>query len=84
MSDHLLGNSCSLVLRYVLFVLVHVLVYLIVILAFSDLGFWSGIFVLIGSFPDHCLPEIIKRLIYSCIQIKMHKFVLHLFVSGKI
>ena len=29
--------------------------YLIVNLVFSHLGFWSGIFILIAIFPDHCL-----------------------------
>ena len=29
--------------------------YLIVNLIFSHLGFWSGNFILIAPFPDHCL-----------------------------
>ena len=44
------GNSCSFGLRYVSWYK-----YLIVSLAFSHLGFWSGNLFLIAPFPDLCL-----------------------------
>ena len=43
-------NSCSFGLRYVSWYK-----YLIVILVFSHLGFWSGNLFLIAPFPDLCL-----------------------------
>ena len=43
-------NSCSFGLRYVSWYK-----YLIVNLAFSHLGFWSGNLFLIAPFPDLCL-----------------------------
>ena len=49
-SGHLLGNSGFLGLRYVLFALVPDCQF-----SLSDLWFWSGTFVLIAPFPDHCL-----------------------------
>ena len=49
-SGHLLGNSDFLGLRYVLFALVPDCQF-----SLSDLWFWSGTFVLIVPFPDHCL-----------------------------
>ena len=49
-SGHLLGNSGFLGLRYVLFALVPDCQF-----SLSDLWFWSGTFILIAPFPDHCL-----------------------------
>ena len=50
LSGHLLGNSCSLGLRYVLILLV-----LDIHLILFHLGFWSRNFLLIVPFLDHCL-----------------------------
>ena len=50
LSGSLLGNSCSLGLRYVSHVEVPNCQF-----CFSSLGFWSGDFCLIAPFSDHCL-----------------------------
>ena len=47
---HLLGESCSFGLRYVLFVFS-----LIVVLVISHFGFEGGTLVLIASVPGRCL-----------------------------
>ena len=46
----LLGNMCTLGLQYALLVKLPDCQF-----SFSHLGFWSGYFFLIVTFPDHCL-----------------------------
>ena len=52
LSGRLLGNSCSLGLRYVFLVKVPMCHFSFF---FSPLCLWSGNFFLIAPFPDHCL-----------------------------
>ena len=63
-----LENSCSFGLRYVSWYK-----YLIVSLAFSHLGFWSGNLFLIAPFPDLCLLVPFHRYRFPC---KIYVFLL--------
>ena len=48
-------ESCSLGLRYVFLVEVPNCL----LISFSHLGFWSGNFLMIATFPDHCFLVLI-------------------------